>query len=81
MHIGKVEFEYDFRNLRGEKISTGIKYSRSVGGSKSPAVAVLPDTESARAVTRELEQIIASYGEEGGDLKRAFSLFSFVPID
>jgi predicted RND superfamily exporter protein len=77
--LGRVEFEYDFRNLRGEKISTGIKYSRSVGGSKSPAVAVLPDPASARAVTRELERIIDGYGADGGELKRAASLYSFVP--
>ena len=36
-----LEFEYNFRNLRGKKVSATIKWGKTVSSSSSPVVAVL----------------------------------------
>jgi predicted RND superfamily exporter protein len=74
-----LEFEYNFRNLRGEKVSATIKYGKTLSSSSSPVVAVLDTPEDGRIFTRQLEKVIDEDVENKGLLKRAFSIFSFVP--
>jgi len=79
--ITRVEFEYDFRNLRGKNISTTIKYGKTLGQGASPVVAVMGDTEDARIFTRHLEEIIDKDTENRELVNKAFSVFTFVPDD
>jgi len=78
--LTKIEFEYNFRNLRGKKISTTIRYGKSLGQGSSPVLAVMPTPEDARALTRHLEEI-SSPTNVRGKLRRSFSVFTFVPDD
>lgn len=79
--ISRVEFEYNFRNLRGENISATIKYGKTLGQGSSPIVAVMDDPQDARVLTRHLEEIIERDTEKKNLVKRAFSVFTFVPDD
>ncbi|MDJ0762455.1 MAG: MMPL family transporter [Myxococcota bacterium] len=78
---GKIDFEYDFRNLRGERVSASIDYGKTLGQGSSPVVAVLPTPEDAQALTRHLESIIDNDVDNKDLVKRAFSIFSFIPED
>jgi predicted RND superfamily exporter protein len=78
--LTRIEFEYNFRNLRGKKISTTIRYGKSLGQGSSPVLAVMPTAEDARALTRHVNDI-ASPTNVRGKLRRSFSVFTFVPDD
>ncbi len=79
--ITQIEFEYNFKNLRGKNISAKIKYGKTLGQGSSPVVVVMHDPKDARSLTRHLEEIIEADTEKKNLVKRAFSVFSFVPDD
>lgn len=79
--LPNLAFEYNFRNLKGEDVSTNIHYGRSIGGGTSPVVALLPTAEDARELTSHLEKIVTQEAAVPVALERVFSLFSFVPED
>lgn len=79
--ITQIEFEYNFRNLRGKNVSATIKYGKTLGQGSSPVVAVLPTKEDAEALTRHLEAITDADTEGKNLVKSAFSIFSFVPAE
>lgn len=82
-YISDIEFEYDFHKLGSAvKVSSNIKYGKTLSQSSSPVVAVLDTQEQARRVTRHLEEIVESTAQSPERLLRnAFSIFSFVPDD
>ncbi|MCK9523221.1 MAG: MMPL family transporter [Proteobacteria bacterium] len=78
-HIG---FEYNFYNLgSSKKISTDIKYGKTLSQSSSPVVALLDTPDKARLFTRHLEGMLDADTASRSLLKNAFSIFSFVPDD
>jgi predicted RND superfamily exporter protein len=79
--ITQIEFEYNFKNLRGKNISTKIRYGKTLGQGSSPVVAVMQTPEDARKLTRHLEDVIEADTEHEELVKRAFSVFTFVPDD
>jgi len=78
---GFIKFEYNFDNLRGENVSSSIHYGKTLGQVSSPVVAVMPTAEDARHLTRHIEDIIDKDTKDEDLIKRAFSLWSFVPDD
>jgi uncharacterized protein len=77
--IPSIQFEYDFSKLRGHSTGTGLKYGKTLGQGSSPVVAVLPTQEDSHKLTRHLEKIVDTYTGNNKLVRRAFSIFSFVP--
>lgn len=77
--IPQVSFEYNFKNLRGKKVSASIRYGKSLGQHNSPIVAVMPTPDDAKTLTRHLEEIIDKDEQDTNLLRRAYSLFSLIP--
>ncbi len=79
--IPRIEFEYDFSKLRGRSTGATIRYGKTLGQGSSPVVAVLPTPDDAHKLTRHLEQIVDNDVNNRDLVRRAFSIFSFVPDD
>ena len=77
--LTKIEFEYNFRNLRGKNVSTTIRYGKSLGQGTSPVVALMPTPEDARVLTRHLDQIAQGEISHPLPLRKSYSIFSFIP--
>jgi hypothetical protein len=73
-----LKFEYNFRNLRGKKTKTSIRYGDAMGNRASPSVALAPDRESAVEFFEILQQRNAS---AVGDphIKDFMALDHFIP--
>jgi len=75
----QVEFENDFRNLRGKSTGAGISYGRAVGAGQntSPAVILGTSEEEMRSVH---EYLAGRYGEPADSMLKGFvTIQSFVP--
>lgn len=75
----QVEFENDFRNLRGKSTGAGISYGRAVGAGQntSPAVILGTSEEEMRSVH---EHLAGRYGEPADSMLKGFvTIQSFVP--
>jgi len=74
-----VQFENDFRNLRGKSTGAGISYGRAVGSGQntSPAVILGTSEEQMRSVH---ENLTMRYGEPADSMLKGFvTIQSFVP--
>lgn len=78
----KAQFEHDFRNLRGPKTKTGIKYGGAVGRGKStsPAMILARSVDDMRQVHEFLAQEMLNAKDEDGDGETDTYLKSFVTI-
>ena len=74
-----VEFENDFRNLRGKSTGAGISYGRAVGAGQntSPAIILGESVDQLRSVHEELT---VRHGEPADSMLKGFiTIQSFVP--
>src|SRR5690606_16205390 len=75
----RVEFENDFRNLRGKSTGAGISYGRAVGAGQntSPAVILGESEEQMRSVH---EGLVGRHGEPADSMLKGYlTIQSFVP--
>ncbi len=75
----QVEFENDFRNLRGKSTGAGISYGRAVGAGQntSPAVILGRSEEQMRSVH---EGLMGRHGEPADSMLKSYlTIQSFVP--
>jgi len=75
----QVQFENDFRNLRGKSTSAGISYGRAVGAGRntSPAVILGNSENQMRSVH---DSLASRYGNPADSMLKSFAtLQSFVP--
>ncbi len=75
----QVEFENDFRNLRGKSTGAGISYGRAVGSGQntSPAVILGTSEDQMRSVH---EHLAGRHGEPADSMLKGFvTIQSFVP--
>ncbi|MBN2341153.1 MAG: MMPL family transporter [Deltaproteobacteria bacterium] len=78
----QVGFQYNFRELGSKKkVSTKIKYGKTLSQSSSPVVAVVKNRAAAERLTRYLEKRKASAENKKSLLKNVFSIFTFIPDD
>lgn len=78
----QIEFQYNFRELGSKKkVSTNIKYGKTLSQSSSPVVVVVDDPQKAKKLTRYLEEKKAAPENKDKLLKNVFSIFTFVPDD
>ncbi len=70
--LGSVEFEYDFRNLRGGKSGQTIHYGQVEGDSRTttPGVILGGSEKEMRAVHRHLEDVVTMEREKVRNLER-----------
>ncbi len=75
----RVEFENDFRNLRGKSTGAGISYGRAVGAGRNTAPAIIlgSSEEQMRSVH---DSLATRYGNPADSMLKSFvTLQSFVP--
>jgi len=75
----RVEFEYDFRNLRGPGTGASIRYGRAIGhdASTTPAVILGSSREQMRHVHGQL--LDRTKGDPGSRIKSFVTLVTFIP--
>ncbi len=75
----RVEFENDFKNLRGKSTGAGISYGRAVGGGRntSPSLILGKDEAQMRSVH---DSLVARYGDPADSMMQSYATIqSFVP--
>ena len=75
----QVQFENDFRNLRGKSTGAGISYGRAVGGGRntSPSIILGHSVEQMRSVH---DSLAARHGNPADSMMESFvTIQSFVP--
>lgn len=75
----RVEFENDFRNLRGKSTGAGISYGRAVGGGRNTSPSLILGTSEAQM--RSVHDSLASrYGNPADSMMQSYATIqSFVP--
>jgi predicted RND superfamily exporter protein len=75
----RVEFENDFRNLRGKSTGAGISYGRAVGSGQNTSPAIILGTSEAQMRSVH-ENLSGRYGEPADSMLKGFvTIQSFVP--
>jgi predicted RND superfamily exporter protein len=77
----KVEFENDFKNLRGKSTSAGISYGRAVGGGRNTSPSLILGTSEAQMRSVH-DSLVARYGNPADSMLKSYATIqSFVPSD